>query len=158
MMSAWIGALTSDMKNPAAAIPAIGTYHGAGSASDPQRRHLAEKGRGAERERVGAAHDPHRHERADERAAAERAEQPAENAGVRRVLRHDEHGQRRENAAASTRRAAVSAGVQTRSSLSRSRNRTPSSTPAGSAGVATSGGWTNAAISANETTYVAAST
>ena len=33
MTSAWIGALTFDMKNPARAIPANGTIHVAGTAS-----------------------------------------------------------------------------------------------------------------------------
>ena len=90
------GALTSDMKKPPTAIATSGTPQCAGTATPHiaaiwQRNATAVSASGSTRRTIRSATSA-----PDERAAAERAEEPAEDVRVGVVLRHDEHGQRRE--------------------------------------------------------------
>ena len=104
--SACIGALTSDMKKPATAMPASGTSQGAGSASAHSdaiwKRNATAPGPAGSTRRTMRIDD----ERADQRTAAERAEEPAEDPRVRVVLSSRRAPAATRRGAASRRRAA----------------------------------------------------
>src|SRR2546421_11354287 len=157
MTSAWIGALTSDMKNPADAIPAKGTSQGAGSASEHsdviwKMNAIAPRVSGSTRRTM----------RIDANApiSAPPPSAPKSQPRMRGFAWYwlTTSTGKEANSSCQQTSTIVNAGVHRRSNLSRTRKRTPAKTPPASDGAGTSGGCTNAATSANETRYVAAST